>query len=112
MTPKEAQAEIDRKKNWQIQNCKNLCIEKKLDYDMILKMVNVLSCIVPADQCGACFGTIFDILDLFPKPMIVTPFPKGPQPQRPSLYLTEEQEEAMDKLVEDLKSGKLVIRES
>ncbi len=110
MTPKEAQAEIDRKKNWQIQNCKNLCIDKKLDYDMVLKMVNVLSCIVPAEQCSACFRVVFEILDLLPKPMIVTPFPIGPK-LPPSLYLTEEQEEVMDKLVEDLKSGKLIIRE-
>ena len=110
MTPEQAKAAIEERKKWHLQNCKDLCEEKNLDYDMVLKMVTRLSCIVPSNQCSACFSTIFDILDMLPKPMIVTPFPIG-GPRHEPKPISRKQKELMDKFVEDLKAGRIELRE-
>lgn len=64
MTPKEARQSIEDRKHVSTQICRDRCTKRDLDYDMVLRMVKVLSCIVPSEQCMACFETVFSLLEI------------------------------------------------
>ncbi len=54
-----------------IEQCKKYCDENNLDYNHTLRMVNELSCIIPAEQCSACFRVISDILEIHKEPQVI-----------------------------------------